>query len=172
MQYFSGRFKEKASDLILDFHSTIKFEKRMAYYDIMGSIAHVRGLGKQNIITHEEAELIEKTLKEILKEIEEGKFKFLVEYEDIHMNIEKVLIDKIGDTGKKLHTGRSRNDQAALDLKLYVKDEIKKVQSYIVELLEILNKTAENNLKTFMPGFTHLQKAQPITFGHYLMAYA
>ena len=171
MQYFSGRFKEKASDLILDFHSTIKFEERMAYYDIMGSIAHVRGLGKQNIITHEEAELIEKTLKEILKEIEEGKFKFLVEYEDIHMNIEKVLIDKIGDTGKKLHTGRSRNDQAALDLKLYVKDEIKKVQSYIIELLEILNKTAENNLKTFMPGFTHLQKAQPITFGHYLMAY-
>ena len=132
MQYFSGRFKEKASDLILDFHSTIKFEERMAYYDIMGSIAHVRGLGKQNIITHEEAELIEKTLKEILKEIEEGKFKFLVEYEDIHMNIEKVLIDKIGDTGKKLHTGRSRNDQAALDLKLYVKDEIKKVQSYII----------------------------------------
>ncbi len=88
------------------------------------------------------------------------------------MNIEKVLIDKIGDIGIKLHTGRSTNDQAALDLKLYVKDEIKKVQSYIVELLEILNETAENNLKTFMPGFTHLQKAQPITFGHYLMAYA
>lgn len=171
MQYFSGRFKEKASDLILDFHSTIKFEQRMAFYDIIGSIAHVRGLGKQNIIKFEEAQLIEKTLIEILKEIEEGKFNFLVEYEDIHMNIEKVLIDKIGNVGKKLHTGRSRNDQTALDLKLYIKDEIKKVQSYIIELIEILIKTAEDNLDTFMPGFTHLQKAQPITFAHYMMAY-
>lgn len=171
MQYFSGRFKEKADNLILDFHSTIKFEQRLAYYDIMGSIAHVRGLGKQRILKQDEVNLIEKTLKEILLEIEEGKFKFLIEYEDIHMNIEKVLIDKIGDIGKKLHTGRSRNDQTALDVKLYVKDEIKKVQSYIIELLEILTNTAENNLKTFMPGFTHLQKAQPITFGHYLMAY-
>lgn len=171
MQYFSGRFKEKASDLILDFHSAVKFEQRLAYYDIMGSIAHVRGLGKQEIITKDEAILIEKTLKEILNEIEEEKFNFLIEYEDIHMNIEKVLIDKIGDIGKKLHTGRSRNDQAALDMKLYVKDEIKKVESYIIELLEILTEIAKNNLYTYMPGFTHLQKAQPITFAHYMMAY-
>ena len=100
MQYFSGRFKEKASDLILDFHSSINFDKRLYRYDIMGSIAHVRGLGKQNIILKEEAELIEKTLKEILSEMEEGKIKFSIEYEDIHMNIEKILIDRIGDINK------------------------------------------------------------------------
>lgn len=172
MQYFSRRFKEKASDLILDFHSSIKFDKRLYRYDIMGSIAHVRGLGKQNIISKDEAELIEKTLREILAEIEEGKIKFSIEYEDIHMNIEKILIDKIGDTGKKLHTGRSRNDQVALDMKLFTKDEVKKVQSYIIELIEILNNTAKENIKTYMPGFTHLQKAQPVTFAHYLLAYA
>ena len=171
MQYFSGRFKEKASDLILDFHSSINFDKRLYRYDIMGSIAHVRGLGKQNIILKEEAELIEKTLKEILSEMEEGKIKFSIEYEDIHMNIEKILIDRIGDIGKKLHTGRSRNDQVALDIKLFTKDEIKKIQSYIIELIEILTDIAKENIKTYMPGFTHLQKAQPITFAHYVMAY-
>ena len=171
MQYFSGRFKEKASDLILDFHSSINFDKRLYRYDIMGSIAHVRGLGKQNIILKEEAELIEKTLKEILSEMEEGKIKFSIEYEDIHMNIEKILIDRIGDIGKKLHTGRSRNDQIALDIKLFTKDEIKKIQSYIIELIEILTDIAKENIKTYMPGFTHLQKAQPITFAHYVMAY-
>lgn len=171
MQYFSGRFKEKASDLILDFHSSINFDKRLYRYDIMGSIAHVRGLGKQNIISKEDAKLIEKTLRDILTEIEKGEIKFSIEYEDIHMNIEKILTDRIGDIGKKLHTGRSRNDQVALDMKLFTKDEVKKVQSYILELIEILNNTAKENIKTYMPGFTHLQKAQPITFAHYLLAY-
>lgn len=171
MQYFSGRFKEKASNLILEFHSAIQFEERLAFYDIMGSIAHVRGLGKQSIITKEEAELIEKTLREILEDIENKKINFSIEYEDIHMNIEKNLIDRIGDVGKKLHTGRSRNDQCAVDLKLYIKDEIKKIQSYLIELIEILVKLAKENIKTYMPGFTHLQKAQPISFGHYLLAY-
>ena len=117
MQYFSGRFKEKASDLILDFHSSIKFDQRLYRYDIMGSIAHVRGLAKQKIISEKEGEIIEKTLLEILNEIEEGKIEFSITYEDIHMNIEKILIDKIGDIGKKLHTGRSRNDQVALDIR-------------------------------------------------------
>ena len=171
MQFFSGRFKEKASDLILDFHSSINFDKRLHRYDIMGSIAHVRGLGKQNIISKEDAKLIEKTLRDILTEIEKGEIKFSIEYEDIHMNIEKILTDRIGDIGKKLHTGRSRNDQVALDMKLFTKDEVKKVQSYILELIEILNNTAKENIKTYMPGFTHLQKAQPITFAHYLLAY-
>ena len=171
MQYFSGRFKEKASNLILDFHSTIKFEERLAYYDVMGSIAHVRGLGKQGVIPLEDSKLIEKTLREILEDLENGKIKLLVEYEDIHMNIEKNLIDRIGDIGKKLHTGRSRNDQTAVDLKLYLKDEIKKVQSYLIEIIEILNKFAKENKKTFMPGFTHLQKAQPICFSHYVLGY-
>ncbi len=172
MQYFSGRFKEKASDLILDFHSSINFDKRLYRYDIMGSIAHVRGLGKQNIIPKEDSELIEKTLREILSDIEEGKITFSIEYEDIHMNIEKILTDRIGDVGKKLHTGRSRNDQVALDMKLFTKDEVKKVQSYVLELIEILNNTAKENVKTYMSGFTHLQKAQPVTFAHYLLAYA
>lgn len=171
MQYFSGRFKEKASNSILEFHSTIQFEDKLAYYDIMGSIAHVRGLGKQGIVTVEEAELIEKTLREILEDIESKKIQFSIEYEDIHMNVEKNLIDRIGDIGKKLHTGRSRNDQCALDLKLYIKDEIKKVQSYLMELIEILIKISKENIKTYMPGFTHLQKAQPISFAHYLLAY-
>lgn len=171
MQYFSGRFKEKASNSILEFHSTIQFEDKLALYDIMGSIAHVRGLGKQGIVKKDEAELIEKTLKEILEDIENKKIKFSIEYEDIHMNIEKNLIDRIGDIGKKLHTGRSRNDQCAVDLKLYIKDEIKKVQSYLMELMEILIKMSKENIKTYMPGFTHLQKAQPISFAHYLLAY-
>jgi len=171
MQFFSGRFKEKASDLILDFHSSINFDKRLYRYDIMGSIAHVRGLGKNNIITMEEASLIEKTLKEILKEIEEGKVDFSIEYEDIHMNIEKLLIDKIGDVGKKLHTGRSRNDQVAVDMKLFAKDEVVKIQAQLLSLIDLLKNIAGKHLDTYMPGFTHLQKAQPISFGHYLMAY-
>lgn len=171
MQYFSGRFKEEASELILDFHSSIKFDQRLYKYDIMGSIGHVRGLKKQNIITKEEGELIEKTLLEILQDIEDKKIIFSVTYEDIHMNIEKILIDKIGDIGKKLHTGRSRNDQVALDIRLFTKDEVKKIQSYLIELLEIITNIASEHLTTYMPGFTHLQKAQPISFSHYILAY-
>ncbi len=171
MQYFSGRFKENADDLILDFHSSITFDKRLYRYDIMGSIGHVRGLVKGSIIKEEEGQLIEKTLREILKEMEEGKVEFSIKYEDIHMNIEKLLIDKIGDVGKKLHTGRSRNDQVAVDMRLFTKDEIKKIQSYLLELIEILTNIAKENQKTYMPGFTHLQKAQPISFAHYLLAY-
>lgn len=171
MQYFSGRFKEKASDLILGFHSSIEFDKRLYRYDILGSIAHVRGLGKQDIINVEEARTIEKTLIEILNDIENNLIEFSVEYEDIHMNIEKILIDRIGDIGKKVHTGRSRNDQVALDMKLFAKDEIKKVQSFLIELIDILVKIAKENKKTYLPGFTHLQKAQPISFAHYILAY-
>ncbi|MGF6907625.1 argininosuccinate lyase [Fusobacterium sp. PH5-44] len=171
MQFFSGRFKEKASDLILDFHSSIKFDKRLYKYDIMGSIAHVRGLIKSKIVSEDEGRLIEKALLEILKDMDAGKVEFSVEYEDIHMNVEKLLIEKIGNTGKKLHTGRSRNDQVALDMKLFTKDEIIKVQAQILSLIELLNRMAKNHLNTYMPGFTHLQKAQPISFAHYLMAY-
>lgn len=124
MQYFSGRFKEAASELILDFHSSIHFDQRLYRYDIMGSIAHVRGLSKMEIISKEDGELIEKTLLEILEDIENGKITFSTTYEDIHMNIEKILIDRIGDVGKKLHTGRSRNDQVAVDMRLFTKDEV------------------------------------------------
>ena len=171
MQFFSGRFKEKASDLILDFHSSINFDKRLYKYDVIGSIAHVRGLSKNDIIPKDEALLIEKTLKEILKEMEDGKVDFSIEYEDIHMNIEKLLIDKIGDVGKKLHTGRSRNDQVAVDVKLFAKDEVVKIQAQLLSLIDLLKNMAQRHLDTYMPGFTHLQKAQPISFGHYLMAY-
>jgi len=171
MQFFSGRFKEKASDLILDFHSSINFDKRLYKYDVIGSIAHVRGLSKNDIIPKDEALLIEKTLKEILKEMEDGKVDFSIEYEDIHMNIEKLLIDKIGDVGKKLHTGRSRNDQVAVDVKLFAKDEVVKIQAQLLSLIDLLKNMAQKHLDTYMPGFTHLQKAQPISFGHYLMAY-
>ena len=172
MQFFSGRFKEKASHLILDFHSSINFDKRLYKYDIMGSIAHVRGLGKQEIIPAADCELIEKTLREILTDIEDGKITFSIEYEDIHMNIEKILIDRIGNVGKKLHTGRSRNDQVALDMKLFTKEEIVKVQAQLLDLLEIINGIAKENISTYMPGFTHLQKAQPVSFSHYILAYA
>lgn len=138
----------------------------------MGSIAHVRGLGKQGIISNEEAKLIEKTLRDILKDIEDGKIQFSIEYEDIHMNIEKILIDRIGDTGKKLHTGRSRNDQVAVDMKLFTKDEVVKVQALLLDLLEVITSIAKENISTYMPGFTHLQKAQPVSFAHYILAYA
>jgi argininosuccinate lyase len=171
MQFFSGRFKEKASNLILDFHSSIDFDKRLYKYDIMGSIAHVRGLAIKNIVPSSDAELIEKTLREILSDIIDGKIIFSIEYEDIHMNIEKILIDRIGDPGKKLHTGRSRNDQVALDMKLFTKDEAVKVQAQLLDMIDLLNETAKKNVDTYMPGFTHLQKAQPITFAHYLLAY-
>ncbi|MDR1832333.1 MAG: argininosuccinate lyase [Fusobacteriaceae bacterium] len=172
MQYFSGRFKEKASDLILDFHSSIDFDKRLYRYDIMGSIAHVRMLDRKGIIPADDAKLIEKTLKEILKDIEKGLIPFSREYEDIHMNIEKVLIDRIGDPGKKLHTGRSRNDQVAVDMKLFTKDEAVKVRAQLLDLTGLFVKIAEDHIETYMPGFTHLQKAQPITFAHWILAYA
>ncbi len=172
MQYFSGRFKDKAEDLLLSFHSSISFDSRLYKYDIIGSIAHVKGLAKQNVVTQDEAKLIEKTLLEILQEIEEGKIEFSIEYEDIHMNIEKILTDRIGDVGKKLHTGRSRNDQVAVDMKLFTRDEIKFIQKQLIDLIEVLTIHGEQNLDTYMAGFTHLQKAQPITFAHYTLAYA
>lgn len=172
MQYFSGRFKEAASELILDFHSSIHFDQRLYRYDIMGSIAHVRGLSKMGIISKEDGDLIEKTLLEILEDIENGKITFSTTYEDIHMNIEKILIDRIGDVGKKLHTGRSRNDQVAVDMRLFTKDEVKKIQSYLIELIEVCTNLGSKHLETYMPGFTHLQKAQPISFGHYMFAYS
>lgn len=171
MYKFSKRFHEKTNSQLLHFHSSISFDKRLAKYDIEGSIAHVEGLAKQKIILESEAELIKKALNEILNDIIEKKFEFSEDLEDIHMNIEKELIDKIGDTGKKLHTGRSRNDQVALDMKLFVRDELKNTISLLETLIKILILIAEKNLDTYMPAFTHLQKAQATTFAHYLMAY-
>ena len=123
MKLWGGRFEKGTDELVNDFNSSIRFDKRMYKQDIKGSIAHAKMLGKCGVITYEESELIVKTLDEILSEIEEGKAEFLIDAEDIHMNIETMLIAKIGDTGKKLHTGRSRNDQVALDIRMYLRDE-------------------------------------------------
>lgn len=171
MKLWGGRFEKGTDELVNDFNSSIRFDKRMYKQDIKGSIAHAKMLGKCGVITYEESELIVKTLDEILNEIEEGKAEFLIDAEDIHMNIETMLIAKIGDTGKKLHTGRSRNDQVALDIRMYLRDEACDIIKMLKELIAVLIKIAQDNLETIMPGYTHLQKAQPITLAHHMCAY-
>lgn len=171
MKLWGGRFSKSTDSMVDDFNSSIRFDQRLYKEDILGSIAHVSMLGKQNIIPIEESEIIKKELKVILRDIEDGKIEFDIEAEDIHMNIEKILISRIGDTGKKLHTGRSRNDQVALDMRMYVKNEIKEIQSLILKLQSVLIKLSKEHLETIMPGYTHLQRAQPITLAHHLMAY-
>ncbi len=171
MKLWGGRF-QKATDLMVDdFHSSIRFDRRLYRQDIRGSIAHANMLGQCNVISTEESELIQKTLAAILKDIEAGKIEFEVDAEDIHMNIEKILIDRIGETGKKLHTGRSRNDQVALDIRMYLKEEIHTIYHMLIQLQEVLLTLSQNHTETIMPGYTHLQKAQPVTLAHHLMAY-
>jgi len=171
MQHFSKRFHQKANAQLLQFHSSISFDKRLAKEDILGSLAHVKALSRAKILSDKEADEIQKNLKEILKDIEEQNFLFSEEFEDIHMNIEHELIRRIGNIGKKLHTGRSRNDQVALDMKLFVRNELQNVSELLQNLLKSLLVLAEQHLETYMPAFTHLQKAQATTFAHYLMAY-
>lgn len=168
---WGGRFS-KSTDAETDhFHSSISFDKRMYRQDIKGSIAHAKMLGKQNIIPIADTELIQKTLFEILDDIENGKIIFEEKAEDIHMNIETILINRIGDVGKKLHTGRSRNDQVALDIRMYLKDEIINIKNLIKDLQITLLEISKIHVDTIMPGYTHLQKAQPVTFAHHLLAY-
>ncbi len=171
MKLWGGRFQKTTDDNTDAFHSSIYFDKRLYKEDITGSIAHVNMLGKQGVITLAESEEIKKALGEILNDIESGNVSFDPKAEDIHMNIEKLLIEKIGDTGKKLHTGRSRNDQVALDIRLYIRKETYVIKNQILSLIETLSVKSEENLDTIMPGYTHLQKAQPITFAHHLSAY-
>jgi len=168
---WGGRFQKSTDTMVDDFNSSIRFDQRLYKQDIEGSIAHVRMLGKQEIIPEADAKLIEKTLREILAEIEDGKVEFDIAAEDIHMNVEQILIAKIGDIGKKLHTGRSRNDQVALDMRMYVRDEIRTIQDMISALQRVLINISKENLDTILPGYTHLQKAQPITLAHHMMAY-
>jgi len=168
---WSGRFQKKTSHLVDDFHSSISFDKRLYKYDIQGSIAHAKMLDKTGILTAGEAEKIVNGLREVLKDIESGAAGFSVEAEDIHMNVEQLLTEKIGPLGKKLHTGRSRNDQVALDMRMYVKSEITAVLSLLRQLQETILDLAEDNTETVMPGYTHLQRAQPVTLAHHLMAY-
>ena len=170
-QLWGGRFTKETDKLVYNFNASISFDKRFYRQDIRGSIAHVAMLAKQGILTEEEKEKITDGLNGILRDVENGSLEITDEYEDIHSCVEANLIDRIGDAGKKLHTGRSRNDQVALDMKLYTRDEIIELDGLLKELLEVLLKLMKENVETYMPGFTHLQKAQPITLAHHMGAY-
>ena len=171
MNLWGGRFTKPTNQLVYDFNASIKFDKTFAGQDIKGSIGHVKMLTKQEILTQEEGQLIEKTLKEILNEVENETLEIDESFEDIHSFVESTLIDRIGDTGKKLHTGRSRNDQVALDMRLYTKDQIEMLNTLLIDLLKTIHEIMKEHVDTIMPGFTHLQKAQPITLAHHMGAY-
>lgn len=171
MKLWGGRFTKGTDKVVEDFHSSISFDQRLYRQDIKGSVAHARMLGRQGIISPAEAETIINGLEGILADIDAGKVEFEVGAEDIHMNIEKLLTERIGDVGRKLHTARSRNDQVALDVRMYLKEEIKETISLLINLQEVLLNLAEKHTSTVMPGYTHLQRAQPVTFAHHLMAY-
>ena len=170
-QLWGGRFTKETDQLVYNFNASITFDQKFYKQDIEGSIAHVTMLAKQGILTEQERDDIVRTLKEIRDEVESGRLEITSEYEDIHSFVEANLIDRLGDTGKKLHTGRSRNDQVALDMRLYTRDELLHTDDLLKELLETILKIMEANTETIMPGFTHLQKAQPITLAHHMGAY-
>ncbi|MGC9006702.1 MAG: argininosuccinate lyase [Sulfurihydrogenibium sp.] len=168
---WGGRFSESTDAFVEEFTESVSFDKELALYDIAGSIAHAKMLGKQGIIPQEDAEKIVKGLLEIEKEIKEGTFNWKKELEDVHMNIEKALIEKIGDVGGKLHTGRSRNDQVVTAFRLYLKEQVKDIINLITELQKTLLQKAEHYKDLVMPAYTHLQRAQPIRVAHYFLAY-
>lgn len=171
MKLWGGRFTKETNNLVHHFNASISYDQKFYQQDIEGSIAHVKMLKKQGILTQEEEKDIIDGLTSILKDIQNGHLTINKEHEDIHSFIEAHLIDRIGNAGKKLHTGRSRNDQVALDMKLYIRDEIVEVNNLLKELLLVLHKVMGENIETYMPGFTHLQKAQPITLAHHIGAY-
>ncbi len=171
MKLWGGRFTSTTDHLVEDFHSSISFDQRLYKQDIAGSIAHARMLAAVGLITPAEGEAIVRGLEEIRADIEAGRVTFDVGAEDIHMNIEKLLTERIGAAGKKLHTARSRNDQVALDLRLYLKEEIPTVKKLLTDMQQVLVDLAAAHLHTIMPGYTHLQKAQPVTLAHHLLAY-
>ncbi|PLX60791.1 argininosuccinate lyase [Sedimenticola selenatireducens] len=168
---WSGRFSEPTDAFVEAFTASVEFDQRLYRYDIQGSIAHATMLAKSGILTEAERDSIISGLERIQAQIESGQFDWSVELEDVHMNVESHLTRAIGDAGKKLHTGRSRNDQVATDIRLYLRDEIEIIRSEILRLQQALLDTAEREAETIMPGFTHLQTAQPVTFGHHLMAW-
>jgi len=170
-QLWGGRFTKETDQLVYNFNASISFDQKFYKEDITGSIAHVKMLGKQNILTAEEALQIEEGLKGILADVESGALEISSKYEDIHSFVEATLIDRLGDVGKKLHTGRSRNDQVALDMRLYTRSQIEECKELLKSLLTVLLRIMKENTDTIMPGFTHLQKAQPITLAHHLGAY-
>mgnify|MGYP002575034577 CR=1 FL=1 len=172
MPMWAGRFSKEIDSRVNDFNSSIKFDARMYRHDIKGSIAHATMLGECGIIDINESKKIIDGLNGILADIDSGALEFDPNAEDIHMFVEAELTKRIGDAGKRLHTARSRNDQVALDIRMYLRDEITEIKSLVKELIEAVTEIAEKNLSTVMPGYTHLQRAQPITFAHHLMAYA
>ena len=169
---WAGRFSSEADPRVNDFNSSISFDARMYAQDIRGSIAHATMLGECGIIEKAESEKLVEGLKGILADLDSGSLSFDANAEDIHMFIEQVLTERLGDTGKRLHTARSRNDQVALDIRLYLRDQTKEIQSLVHDLIETLMTIAQEHIYTVMPGYTHLQRAQPITFAHHIMAYA
>jgi argininosuccinate lyase len=168
---WSGRFNEPVAELVKRYTASVEFDQRLAEFDIQGSLAHVRMLGAQGIIDTTDVVAIERGLGEILQEIRAGQFEWLLDLEDVHLNIEKRLTDKVGDAGKRLHTGRSRNDQVATDVRLWLRATVDDVLARIRRLQASILDLAEQHADTVMPGFTHLQVAQPVTFGHHLLAY-
>ncbi|MCX8013373.1 MAG: argininosuccinate lyase, partial [Rectinema sp.] len=171
MKLWGGRFAKGTDSMVDDFNSSIRFDSRMYKQDIQGSIAHANMLGKCGIIPVSEAELIQKTLHEILEDIEQGRVSFAIDAGDIHMNVERILIQRSEHTRRRLHTGRSRNDQVALDIRMYLRDEAEEIKAMLLELEETLLNLSKEHLDTILPGYTHLQRAQPITLAHHLMAY-
>ena len=170
-QLWGGRFTKETDKLVYNFNASISFDKKFYKQDIEGSKAHVKMLGRQQILTEKEMNDILTCLDEILADVESGRLEITDEYEDIHSFVEANLIDRLGDTGKKLHTGRSRNDQVALDMRLYTRDQVKETDELLKSLLQVLLRIMKENTETIMPGFTHLQKAQPITLAHHMGAY-
>ena len=170
-QLWGGRFTKETDQLVYNFNASISFDQKFYKQDIRGSIAHVTMLASVGVLTEEERDQIIDGLNGILNDIETGAVKITSEYEDIHSFVEANLIDRIGDVGKKLHTGRSRNDQVALDMKLYTRDEVVEIKGLVKELMETLHSIMKEHIDTFMPGFTHLQKAQPVTLAHHVGAY-
>mgnify|MGYP002766712957 FL=1 len=170
-QLWGGRFTKETDKLVYNFNASISFDKKFYKQDIEGSKAHVKMLGRQQILTENEMNDILACLDEILADVESGRLEITDEYEDIHSFVEANLIDRLGDTGKKLHTGRSRNDQVALDMRLYTRDQVKETDELLKSLLQVLLRIMKENTETIMPGFTHLQKAQPITLAHHMGAY-
>lgn len=171
MKLWGGRFTKETNQLVHNFNASLSFDQKFYKQDIDGSIAHVNMLAKQGIVTNEERFAILNGLESIKSDIENGTLEISPEYEDIHSFVEATLIERIGDTGKKLHTGRSRNDQVALDMKLYIRDEIGETDALLKELLAVILRIMKENVETYMPGFTHLQKAQPVTVAHHFGAY-
>ncbi|MCQ2492453.1 MAG: argininosuccinate lyase [Lachnospiraceae bacterium] len=170
-QLWGGRFTKETDQLVYNFNASITFDQKFYRQDIKGSMAHVKMLAATGILTEDERDTILGGLESILADVESGALEITNEYEDIHSFVEAVLTDRVGEAGKKLHTGRSRNDQVALDMKLYVRDEIDEIQDLVFALLKALHKIMKENIDTYMPGFTHLQKAQPVTVAHHVGAY-